>query len=97
MRVLVLANRERAFIERETGERIARVDASRVEIIHTVYAGAYGRALPAADASTRLLEQATGARLDGTYSAKAFAAAYSIAAREPGVTLFWLTFDGRTA
>ncbi|MBA2682955.1 MAG: pyridoxal-phosphate dependent enzyme [Gemmatimonadaceae bacterium] len=95
MRVLSLAERARRFIERATGASLAKVEASRVEIIHSVYAGAYGRALGAADVSTALLARATGLRLDGTYSAKAFAAAYESALRNPGVTLFWLTFDGR--
>jgi D-cysteine desulfhydrase len=98
MRVLALAERARQFIERETGERIPRVEKRRVEIIHSVYAGAYGRALPGAEESTELLARATGVRLDGSYSAKAFAAAYRLLASSPiGVTLFWLTFDGRLA
>ncbi len=95
MRVLSLAHRARRFLERATSEQLARVDPSRVGILHAVYAGAYGRPLAAAEASTSLLERATGVRLDGTYSAKTFAAAYTIAARDPGITLFWLTFDGR--
>ncbi len=95
-RVLWLVDRERSFIARATGERIAKVDPSRVEIIHSVYAGAYGRALPSAQATTPLLERSTGARLDGTYSAKAFAAAHELAAGARGITLFWLTFDGRS-
>ena len=97
MRVLYLARRARRFIERAVSTPIARVDPSRVRILHSVYAGAYGRPLPSAATSTRLLERATSARLDGTYSAKAFAAAHAMARRESGVTLFWLTFDGRIA
>jgi 1-aminocyclopropane-1-carboxylate deaminase/D-cysteine desulfhydrase-like pyridoxal-dependent ACC family enzyme len=97
MRVLALAGRERRFIERAASEKIVGVDPSRVRILHSVYAGAYGRALAGADASTSLLERATGARLDGTYSAKAFAAAHALASQESGTTLFWLTFDGRIA
>jgi 1-aminocyclopropane-1-carboxylate deaminase/D-cysteine desulfhydrase-like pyridoxal-dependent ACC family enzyme len=97
MRVLALAARERRYLARLAGESIARVDRSRVEILHTVYAGAYGRPLPGAESSTELLARATGARLDGTYSAKAFAAAHALARQKPGLTLFWLTFDGRTA
>ncbi len=96
-RMLWLVDRERAFLARATGERITRVDASRVEIIHSVYAGAYGRALPSANATTAVLERSTGAHLDGTYSAKAFAAAHALAASTRGITLFWLTFDGRRA
>ena len=97
MRVRSLAERERRYLERLTGERIPRVDRARVDIVHSVYAGAYGRALPGADRDASMLERATGLSLDGTYSAKAFAAAREIAGREPGTTLFWLTFDGRRA
>lgn len=97
MRVLALAARERRYLERVADETIPRVDRSRVEILHTVYAGGYGRPLPGAESSAALLERATGARLDGTYSAKAFAAAHALASQKPGLTLFWLTFDGRMA
>lgn len=94
-RVLRLAERARAYLERATGERIPRVDPSRVEIIHDVYAGAYGRPLPAAALGASLLEAATGIRVDGTYSAKALHAALTLAKRSDGCTLFWLTYDGR--
>jgi D-cysteine desulfhydrase len=97
MRVLGLAERERRYLERLVGERIPRIDSSRLEIIDSVYAGAYGRALPGADAAAAVLRGATGLELDGTYSAKAFSAAHTVATREQGCTLFWLTFDGRTA
>lgn len=96
-RVLALAGRERRYLERLAGERIPRVDGSRVEIDHRVYAGAYGRALPGAENATAVLHRATGLALDGTYSAKAFTAALALAEREDGIILFWLTFDGRIA
>jgi D-cysteine desulfhydrase len=95
MRVLALARRARRYLERLSGERIPRVDVSRVQIIHDVYAGAYGRALPGAEAPAAMLHRATGLELDGTYSAKAFSAAMALAARERHPVLFWLTFDGR--
>jgi D-cysteine desulfhydrase len=97
MRVLALAARARRYLERLAGERIPRVDRSRVEIIHSVYGGAYGRALPGAGAAAAMLRQATGLDLDDTYSSKAFTAARELARRDSGCTLFWLTFDGRTA
>jgi D-cysteine desulfhydrase len=97
MRVLGLAARTRRYLERLAGERLPRVERSRVEIIHSVYAGAYGRAMPGADAAAAMLYQAARLRLDGTYSSKAFFAARALAARELGCTLYWLTFDGRTA
>jgi D-cysteine desulfhydrase len=96
-RVLTLIARERRYLARLTGERIASVDPSRVSILHSVYAGAYGRALPEAEPAAELLARATGVRLDGTYSAKAFAAARTLTTQELGCTLFWLTFDARTA
>ena len=97
MRVMGLAERERRYIERLTGERIACVDRLRVEIVHSVYAGAYGRALAGAEPDESLLRQVTGLSMDGTYSAKALSAALAMARRESGPTLFWLTFDGRRA
>jgi hypothetical protein len=97
MRVLALAERARRYLERLAGERIRRVDGSRVEIIHSVYAGAYGRALPGAESAAAMLHRATQLELDGTYSAKAFTAAHALASREIGCSLFWLTFDGRIA
>lgn len=96
-RVLALGARARRYVERLAGERVPHVERSRIEIIHTVYAGAYGRALPNADASAAMLHRATGLDLDGTYSAKAFTAAYDLAARDSEINLFWLTFDGRSA
>jgi D-cysteine desulfhydrase len=95
MRVLALARRARRYLERLSGERIPRVDPSRVEIIHDVYAGAYGRPFPGAEAAAAMLHRATGLELDGTYSAKAFSAAMALAARDERPALFWLTFDGR--
>lgn len=94
-RVLALAARQRRYLARLTGERIPRANRSRIEIIHSMYAGGYGRALPGAERASALLERAAGIALDGTYSAKAFSAVYEMAARRNDCTLFWLTFDGR--
>ncbi len=97
MRVLSLARQARRYLERLSGERIPGVDGGRLEIIHSVYAGAYGRALPGAETQAERLNRATGLDLDGTYSAKAFSAASSLASQRGDCTLFWLTFDGRIA
>jgi D-cysteine desulfhydrase len=97
MRVLALARRARRYLERLAGERIPDIAPSRLEIIHSVYGGAYGRALPDARSTTSMLERETGLVLDGTYSEKAFSAACTLAKQDPGCTLFWLTFDGRDA
>ena len=96
-RVLRLAERARRYLEQLSGEQIAKVNGARVEILHDVYGGAYGRPLPAAAAGAEMLERATGIRLDGTYSAKAFHAALGRASAGTECTLFWLTYDGRVA
>jgi hypothetical protein len=67
-----------------------------VRVEHSTYGGAYGRETSAArDAAARLSSVGghMAIRLDGTYSAKAFALSIELAARAP--TLFWLTFDSR--
>ena len=95
-RVLWLARRTRAHLGRLTGESLAEVDGTRFEIDHGAYGDAYGRETPAAREAARLLLASGGPRLDGTYSAKAFAVALDRAQRAPDQTvLFWLTFDGR--
>ncbi|MBK5186786.1 MAG: hypothetical protein JJD97_01000 [Gemmatimonadaceae bacterium] len=96
-RLLSLARREHRLLARLSGERIPRVSGAGVEILDTVYAGAYGRPLSGADRLASMLHAVTGIRLDGTYSAKAFSAALAVAKTQPGCTLFWLTFDGRIA
>ncbi len=94
-RVLRLAERARKFLEQAAGERVVRIRPSLLEIVHDFYGGAYGRALPEAATSARLLDEVAHVCLDGTYSAKAFAMAMTIAKRDDGCTLFWLTYDGR--
>ena len=66
-----------------------------VRVVHDVYGGAYGRELPAGTRAAGLLRDLLAVRLDATYSAKACAAALTLAASGPGPVLFWLTFDGR--
>ena len=83
-----------------TGARVPRVDPGRVRVVHDVYGGAYGRPLAKAEEGVALASRLLGARLDGTYSAKAFAAALSLVRQqrrrgEMAGTLFWLTFDAR--
>jgi 1-aminocyclopropane-1-carboxylate deaminase/D-cysteine desulfhydrase-like pyridoxal-dependent ACC family enzyme len=92
-RVLRLARRTAALIERWTSERLPRVRPSSLQIVHDVYGGAYGRETAAAHAAGERLHTASNIELDATYSAKAFVLALALAAREP--TLFWLTFDSR--
>ena len=80
---------------RLSGQPTPRVPRGRLIVEHGWSGGAYGRAEPRARKPAEWLKDATGIRLDGTYGAKAFAAAYERAERAPGPILFWLTFDGR--
>jgi 1-aminocyclopropane-1-carboxylate deaminase/D-cysteine desulfhydrase-like pyridoxal-dependent ACC family enzyme len=95
-RVLRLARATARFIERAAGTKLPRVGRERIRVVHDAYGGAYGRELAAGrDAATRFRAE-IGTSLDATYSAKALAAALAIAGgKNSGVTLFWLTFDGR--
>jgi D-cysteine desulfhydrase len=92
--VLGLARGATHLIERVTGERVPRVHADTLEIVHDAYGGAYGRETDASRRAADGFHSATRIALDGTYSAKAFAVAVERAARGP--TVFWLTFDSRT-
>lgn len=95
-RVLRLARRTRTLLESFAGESIPALDPTRLEIEHSAFGGAYGRETDAARRSARMLRDAGGPLLEGTYSAKAFAAALARASRAPDErVLFWLTFDGR--
>ena len=82
-------------LSRLTGEKISLPPHGRIAIEHGWSGGAYGRAEPRARKPAEWLKDATGIRLDGTYGAKAFGAAYERAAATTGPVLFWLTFDGR--
>jgi D-cysteine desulfhydrase len=94
-KVLRIARSASRLISDVTGEKLPSVRAANVRIDHRMYGGAYGRPLAAATEAAAMLENATGIRLDSTYSAKAFALALDFARNERGPTLFWLTFDAR--
>lgn len=94
-RVLRLADATARLIERHTGERLPRIERTRVRLAHGAYGGGYGRVLPEAERARAMLERLTDVRLDSTYSAKAFVAALAERRRSTGVVLFWLTFDAR--
>ena len=94
-RVASLVEEASRLITRVTGERLPRVPKRMVRVVHDVFGGAYGRALPAATDAADLVLDAYGVQLDSTYSAKAFVTALLCAREYPGPTLFWLTFDGR--
>ena len=90
-----LARRTIRWVERETGVRLPPLGRDAVRVVHDVFGGAYGRVSPNATEAAAAMERASGLVLDATYGAKAFDAALRAAHREPGVTLFWCTFDAR--
>jgi D-cysteine desulfhydrase len=94
-RVRRVARRTANAITETTHEKLPLVRPELLHIVHDFFGGAYGRPLPAATEAAKILEDASGLKLDHTYSAKAFALALRTARAEQGPTLFWLTFDGR--
>ena len=94
-RVYRLARATGSLIHRLSGRPVADLAGDAVRVVHDVYGGAYGRALPAGDEAARQLEDWRGVALDATYSAKAMAAAIALHRSSEVPTLFWLTFDGR--
>jgi D-cysteine desulfhydrase len=85
-RVVRLALRTRALIQRVTGERLPPFEAGGVVVDDEFYGGGYGRPIARRAAEDAL--RAAAVQLDDTYSRKAFAAVSD-------GSLFWLTFDGR--
>jgi D-cysteine desulfhydrase len=94
-RVLSLAKRTAALIERITGDKPPSVDRRHLRVVHDFYGGAYGRPLVGADQAAAILREAAHVRLDDTYSAKAWTAALNESRSARGPVLFWLTFDSR--
>jgi len=90
-RVIGLANRAAALIERVSGDRVPRLSPADIAIEHAFYGGAYGRPLPEIPQEHEILH-GTHLRLDDTYSRKAFAAALGSRAQR---AMLWVTFDGR--
>jgi D-cysteine desulfhydrase len=95
-RVLRLARATHALVARLSGVALPPLDESRLSIDESEYGGAYGRETASGTAAAAQLRDAGGPALEGTYSAKALAAALARARRAPDErVLFWLTFDGR--
>jgi D-cysteine desulfhydrase len=94
-RVRRLAHATARLIERYSGERITRVARDQLCVDHTVFGGAFGRALPVGEAIARKIAAEHGLRLDGIYGAKAIAAAVAAARDRGAPTLYWVTFDTR--
>jgi 1-aminocyclopropane-1-carboxylate deaminase/D-cysteine desulfhydrase-like pyridoxal-dependent ACC family enzyme len=95
-RVLALARRTAALFGERAGVSPPRVDATRLTIEDAHYGGAYARETHASRSSAALVLARDGPALEGTYSAKALAAALAHARAAPDEhVLYWLTFDGR--
>ena len=95
-RVVRLANRAAALLERLSSERVPHVNERSIEVVDYTFGGAYGRETSHGRNAAHRLIEATGIALDATYSAKAFALALERAAiAPPEPILFWLTFDSR--
>jgi D-cysteine desulfhydrase len=95
-RVLALARRAAALFADRARVAAPTIDAHRFAIEETQYGGAYARETHAARTSAALVLAREGPALEGTYSAKALAAALALARAAPAErVLYWLTFDGR--
>jgi D-cysteine desulfhydrase len=95
-RVLRLARRAAALFGERAGVAAPSIDDARFTIEQEQYGGAYARETRASRASQELVLTRDGPALEGTYSAKALAAALAQARAAPAErVLYWLTFDGR--
>ena len=95
-RVLTLARRAAALFGDRAGVPAPVIDEARFTIEAAQYGGAYARETRASRTSQELVLARDGPALEGTYSAKAFAAALAHARTAPAErVLYWLTFDGR--
>lgn len=95
-RVLALARRTAALFGERAGVAAPVIDETRFTLEETQYGGAYARETRASRTSQELVLAREGPALEGTYSAKALAAALVHARAAPAErVLYWLTFDGR--
>jgi D-cysteine desulfhydrase len=95
-RVLALARRTAALFAERAGVAAPVIEETRFALEETQYGGAYARETRASRTSQELVVAREGPALEGTYSAKALAAALAHARAAPAErVLYWLTFDGR--
>ena len=93
---LALARRAAALFGERAGVAAPAIDEARFAMEDTQYGGAYARETHASRTSQELMLEREGPPLEGTYSAKALAAALAHARAAPAErVLYWLTFDGR--
>lgn len=90
-RVLSLAARTRSWLRRTIG--LDTPPPAPVHLLHDYYGGAYGRPLTAGGEAAAILRERSGITLDGSYGAKAAAAAMDLARGAEGPTLLWITCD----
>ena len=93
--VLNLARRTAQLIRAFGGKFSNRIDSSLLRIEHSAYGGAYGRQFADASRAADVLHEASGIKLDDTYSAKAWLVAMREQSVAKGHVLFLLTFDAR--
>jgi D-cysteine desulfhydrase len=95
-RVLRVARRAASLFGRLAGVDAPKIDDDRFVMDEQQYGGAYARQTDSSRQAEALARMMGGPTLEGTYSAKALAAALAYAQRTPDDrVLFWLTFDGR--
>ena len=95
-RVLALARRAASLFGERAGVTAPVIDETRFTLEETQYGGAYARETRASRTTQELVLAREGPALEGTYSAKALAAALAHARAAPAErVLYWLTFDGR--
>jgi 1-aminocyclopropane-1-carboxylate deaminase/D-cysteine desulfhydrase-like pyridoxal-dependent ACC family enzyme len=95
-RVMRLARGAAALFASRAGVSAPELHHDRLLVDDSQYGGAYARQTHASREAAALVRAGGGPALDGTYSAKALAAALIRARRAPDErVLFWLTFDGR--
>jgi D-cysteine desulfhydrase len=95
-RVMRLARAAAARFGELAGVGAPEIDEERLVVEQAQYGGAYARETEASRAALALVRATGGPALEGTYSAKALAAALEHARTAPDErVLFWLTFDGR--
>jgi 1-aminocyclopropane-1-carboxylate deaminase/D-cysteine desulfhydrase-like pyridoxal-dependent ACC family enzyme len=93
VRRLIAATRR--LVRRYSRETLPDVRRDRLEVVHSAYAGAYGKPHPVAEAAGAPHLALRAVRHDPTYSAKALAIALDVAASAQAPTLLWHTFDAR--
>jgi len=95
-RVMRLARRAATLFAQLADVPRSTIRDERLLVVDAHYGGAYARETEASRAAAASVRDARGPAIEGTYSAKALAAALERSRRAGDEhVLFWLTFDGR--